>query len=241
MANYLNKYKGKYRLKANIDMNTNDFPRDMNGKIEDYDIYIKCRKGQIYHYGHSTLVCYCNSLGAGRNILKDLGNDLGIDISTCTTEKESKDGNIYKIYDYEKYYRVLEDTKVVFNIEETDSEILWKFHDKNIELMTKYMLPQTSGASISPLSTKNLPKQKYDIPNANMKEYEEITKAMPEGSYLLISHLTNRFINDIMSKNKAYKNINLKELMKKKMLKGKEFIHSEGFWSEYMQFLRENI
>lgn len=241
MANYLNKYKGKYRLKANIDMNTNDFPRDMNDKIEDYDVYIKCRKGQIYHYGHSTLVCYCDSLGAGRNILKELGNELGIDISACTTEKENKDGNTYRVYEYEKYYKLLEDTKVIFNIEETDSEVMWRFYDKNIELMTKYMQPQTSGASISPFSTRNLPKQKYEINADDLRVYKKITDSIPKEDLLTLSHLTKRFISEIMSKNKAYKNTNIKQVMKKNMLKGKEFIHSEGFWNEYLEFITKNI
>lgn len=29
MANYLMRYKGIYRLKAHIDQNTNDFPREI--------------------------------------------------------------------------------------------------------------------------------------------------------------------------------------------------------------------
>ncbi len=49
-------------------------------------------------------------------------------------------------------------------------------------------------------------------------------------------------MSEIMSKNKVYKGKNLKEIQKKKMIKGKkEFIHSEGFWDEYIQFLKENM
>jgi hypothetical protein len=29
--------------------------------------------------------------------------------------------------------------------------------------------------------------------------------------------------------------------MKRKMLKGKEFIHSEGYWNQYIQFLKKRI
>ncbi len=241
MANYLNKYKGKYRLKANIDMTTNDFPRDMNDKIEDYDVYIKCRKGQIYHYGRSTLVCYCNSLGSGRNILKAIAEEIGINYREYTSEIQNKNGETLKSYDYDTLYKLLEENGIVFNIEETDSELLWRFKDKDIELMTKYMQAQTSGSNISPFSTKNLPKQKYEISADDLNVYREITNSIPKDDLLTLSHLTKRFISEIMTKSKQYKNINIKQTMKKKMLKGKEFIHSEGFWNEYLKFLKENI
>lgn len=42
MANYLMKYKGKYRVKAHVDESTNDFPRNVNDQIETDDLYIKC-------------------------------------------------------------------------------------------------------------------------------------------------------------------------------------------------------
>lgn len=84
MANYLMRYKGIYRLKAHIDQNTNDFPRDWNGLIDSDDVYIKCALGcQIYHYGHGVLVAYIPSIGRGHNILKALGQRLcNFDITT---------------------------------------------------------------------------------------------------------------------------------------------------------------
>ena len=36
------KYKGTYRLMANLDHDTNDFPRDDKGNLDTDDIYIKC-------------------------------------------------------------------------------------------------------------------------------------------------------------------------------------------------------
>ena len=116
-----------------------------------------------------------------------------------------------------------------------------KFKDKDIEMMTNYMQAQTSGASMSPFSTRNLPKEKYEINNEDLHLYEEIKDSISKDSLLDFGRLTSRFIYENMAKNKQYKRINMKELMKKKMLKGKEFIHSEGFWNEYLKFLRENI
>ena len=75
MTSYLMKYKGKYRLKAHICQNTNDFPRDENGNLDTDDVYIKCANNcQIYHYGKSTLVAYIPSLGRGHNILFAMAN-----------------------------------------------------------------------------------------------------------------------------------------------------------------------
>ena len=71
------KYKGIYRLMAQVDQNTNDFPRDERGNIDSDDVYIKCAYGnQIYHYGRSTLVAYIPSLGRGHNILYALAKEL---------------------------------------------------------------------------------------------------------------------------------------------------------------------
>lgn len=67
------RYKGTYRLKAHIDQNTNDFPRDENGQLDTDDIYIKCANGsQIYSYGHGILIAYIPSLGRGHNILRSI-------------------------------------------------------------------------------------------------------------------------------------------------------------------------
>lgn len=54
MAQYLLKFKGKYRILPELDLGTNDFPRDKNGEIaKEYDdIYIACQYGnRIYNYG----------------------------------------------------------------------------------------------------------------------------------------------------------------------------------------------
>lgn len=81
MGYYLSKYVGTYRVKSDIDMFTNDFPRDPLDRIEQNDVYIACNKGsKIYHYGHGVMVAYVPSLGRGRNILKSIGKSLGLDI-----------------------------------------------------------------------------------------------------------------------------------------------------------------
>ncbi len=125
MANYLMRYKGIYRVKANIDESTNDFPRDADGKLETDDLYIKCFNGnQIYHYGHSILVAYIPSLGRGHNILRAIGDEL------------------LKIKDkipYDELYSKLLEEGTIREIRENDEEIEFKFHSKNMNLIAKYL------------------------------------------------------------------------------------------------------
>lgn len=243
MSYYLNKYKEKYKLKAPYDMATNDFPRNIDMSIEDNDVYIDCQKGMIYHYGRNILVCYIDKLGAGRNILKAIGEELGVNIEDYTFIKEKKDGTLYdvKLYDYDNYYKALEKTNVIFNIEETDSEILWKFKDKDIELMAKYMKPKNPYKTTSPFNKKYLPKVKYDIPDLDFKEYKNITDKLGKGNTLIISHLTKKFISEIPKNFNQFKGKDIKVTQKKEALKSKEFIHKIGLWNEYIKYLNKNI
>lgn len=221
------KYKGIYRLMAHIDQNTNDFPRDERGNIDSDDVYIKCAYGnQIYHYGHSTLMAYIPSLGRGHNILYALGKEL------CGIEDRIQ---------YDELYSLLEQQGKIWDIVENDKEIEFKFSAKDIELIAKYLKPQTGGANISPFSSRNLPKRKYDIGSTALQEYKEIINKIPKGNILIIKNLTSQFLSDILKKDKAYRRVDVNADMKKKMLKGKEYIHYIGKWNEYIKFLKENI
>lgn len=232
MARYLLKYKGQYRIKPNLDLQLNDVPRNDDGSIDSSydDIYIKCANGsQIYHFGRSILVAYIPSIGRGHNILIAIAKELKlIDEDT-------------KSRDYGTLYSILNKDKTVFDIMENDEEIEFKFNAKNIELIAKYMKPQTSGADISPFSTRNLPKLSYTIPNEDLRDYLEITNRIPKEDKWLISRITNEFMNNILSKNTLYKTITMKTDMRKKMLKGKEYIHSMGYWDEYIKYLKKEL
>lgn len=221
------KYKGTYRLKANIDQSTNDYPRDINGILETDDVYIKCTQGcQIYHYGRGILVAYIPSIGRGHNILKALGKEL------CNIDEKTS---------YEELYSALLSEGTIRDILENDEEIEFKFHNKHIELICKYLKPQLSGANISPFSTKNLPKSDYTIPVDDLSEYLEIIKGVPKDEILFISHVTKRFITDILPKSQGYRSKNIKADMKLKKLKGKEYIHSTGMWKKYIEYLKKEL
>lgn len=100
---------------------------------------------------------------------------------------------------------------------------------------------QTSGSDISPFSTRNLPKASYIIPNDCIEEYKKITMDIPIGDKLIITHITTNFLNDILSKDKLYRTVDIKSDMRKKMLKIKEYIHSVGYWHKYIKYLGEKI
>lgn len=211
-------------------------------------MYIPCASGgQIYSYGHGILVAYIPSVGRGHNIIKALAKEL---ISEDFVEKEcneityNKNNEPVNHYDYEKIYDGVLKEGTIRDIMENDAEVEIKFHAKDIELIAKYIKPSTFGASISPFSTRNLPKrkEKYSAISADeMREYESILNQIPKDGLLNLSRLTSRFISDILQNKRQYRQLNIKSDMRKKMLKGKEYIHSMGLWNEYIKYLKENI
>lgn len=129
---------------------------------------------------------------------------------------------------------------VLFNIEETDSEILFKFHYKDSDKIIPLLKPRTNGASISPFSSKNLPRNKeYKIPDENLIHYKNIVAKIPPERILALTHSTNNFIKSLATKKNTYENI--KADMKLKGLKGKEYIHSIGEWDNYINYLNNNL
>ena len=82
---YTNCY-GKYRLKLPIDKNTNDFPRNVDknnkyGSIEDIDMYIPCKYGEISYYGRGKINVYITSKTVGRRLIKELSTGKGVSLS----------------------------------------------------------------------------------------------------------------------------------------------------------------
>ena len=208
---------------AEIDQNTNDFPRDETGKIEENDVYIQCSKNcKVYHYGKSVLVAYIPSLGRGHNILLSIAKDkLGIEDRI----------------DYEELYRKLEKENTVFDIVENDSEIEFKFNAKNIKYIMQYLNPKTSGCNISPFSARNLPKSDYKIPDEDLVAYNKIMAEKYSERFLDIRHITNNFLKSIS--NKQCNEEKIKADMKLKCMKPKQYIHFIGKWDEYLKALNE--
>ena len=92
MAGYLRKYVGTYEVRADYDLNTNDFPRDISGNVDPSfdDYYINCANGiKIRHATGSTLSCYVPSTKRGTTILQQVSESIDI------IESEVLDGEVY--------------------------------------------------------------------------------------------------------------------------------------------------
>ena len=219
MANYLMKYKNTYRLLPELDQETNDFIRDENDNIEDADIYISCQYGnKITTYGHldGKKAVWLSAY------IPSIGRGRNI-------VKNLKEKNI-EIKQYE----------------ETDEEVQFIFLPKDIEIVAKLMKAKTSGASISPFSTKNLGKRKdIVIPEEALNKYKEITSVIPKNDLLMIHRITNSFLENVLQKKlkKENKEFNYKTDMKKLMLSRqvKEYIYHKGMWNEYLGYLYNSI
>lgn len=251
MANYLiSHYKGKYRILCDVCEDTNDFPKKLNSTYEDIDCYISCEKGiKIFSYGRGVLECYIPSIKQGRNILRHFYRDNvnGTNTTTSVTEysitKDGKEINIKKesisIIDEELFKEEINNNKIIFNIVESDEEVIFKFKAANMELLEKYLKPKISGANISPFSNKNRPKSKYDIPDEDLLPYKKIVLNTPQDKMILISKYTNDFLKSLITKNNSWDDI--KADIKLKGLKNKEYIHSIYKWNEYIEYLEKHL
>lgn len=195
-------------MKTPIDKRYNQFPREYNGQFADNDVYIACQNGtQIFSYGHGILEAYIPSKGRGRNIIRDIENDIS--------------------------------TNIIFNIVETDSEVLFRFHAKDMDKLEVYLNPRTFGANISPFSTKNLAKTKYTIPDEDLLRYKKIVSNLPQNQLILLSNNTKAFIKSLTTKNNTLEDI--KADMCIKGIKGKEYIHSISQWDNYINYLEKEL
>lgn len=219
MNHYLMKYKGTYRVLPELDINTNDFPRDSNGNIENScGLYITCQGGaKIYDYGkdgrYMQLCAYIPSRTRGRNIVKKL-DGIGVKYS---------------------------------NYDETDEEVAFLFPSTEIDKIAKILKAKTSGANISPFSNKNLPKSTVEIPMEQMQEYKKITSRLNKGDTLIIKSINSNFMNDILAKKLRErgkrKPFDFKSDQKTLGLSRdtKGYIYTKGLWNEYLEYLAAKI
>lgn len=129
---------------------------------------------------------------------------------------------------------------IITNIEESDSEVLFRFNSKYMEQLAPYFKPRTSGSNISPFSNKNLPKNKdYKIPEEELRAYKSIVENIPKERILIVTHATNNFLKSLITKKNTWDKI--KADMALKGLKGKEYLHSIGKWNDYIKYLEKNL
>ena len=203
-----------------IDQNTNDFVRRADGSLEDIDVYVSCQHdNRIYCYGH------INNTRPVWLIAYIPSMKRGRNIVKALKEKDIE----------------------LVDIIENDEEVEFKFKASDIEIVAELMKARTSGANISPFSTRNLPKADVEIPTEEIARYKEITSVIPKTDLLLISRLTNEFLENVLQKdirritrNKKYE---YKSEMKKLKLarQVKEYIWTKNYWDKYLDYLKKEI
>lgn len=244
MAGYLRKYVGQYRVKAEYDIATKDFPRLDDGKLDPSfdDLYIDCaNKIQIKHHGGNILFCYIPSKGRGMNVLRKIYKDK---ISKTLPTEKTTDEKKY----LENLCKALIKNEVLVSAEVLDEEVVFEFKADMIDYIAKLVRAKTNGANISPFSSKNLPREPYKIPDKDMKLYKEAIKDFPMKTVnmgngpidipdgLLIKQLNKQFDEKIAATQKP--GVDVGKDRKNKGLKPKEYIHSMGMWKEYCKFLK---
>ena len=216
------KYKGKYRLLSPIDTETNDFPRTPSGDVEeDLEIYITCQHGsKIYAYGTD---------GHKEMQLAAYVPSLG------------RGRNVRKAMDKEKieYYAY----------DETDEEVRFIFSSNDIEKVASLLKAKISGANISPMSKRNLPKNNnVIIADDDMAMYRNVTSSINSSNMAKLKSINKSFMDDVLAKRlkenpRARKPFDYKADMRKLMLAGKtkEYIWVKGLWKEYVDYLNDNL
>lgn len=244
------RYKGTYRLRTEADKRLKSFPREYDGSFADNDVYIDCeKKAKIFHYGKGVLEYYIPSLKSGNAIIKTIYRDFINENNTETAsntyevEKESKVISVTKqsisILDETLFREELGKSDFIFNIVETDSEVLFRFHSKHLKELEHILCPKTNGADRSPFSNKNLEKTKYTIPDEELEVYKVLTSKLPQNQLILLAKYTTSFLQSLATKKNTWENI--KADMVLKGLKGKEYIHSIGKWNDYIKFLENEL
>lgn len=215
MAQYLLKFKGKYRILPELDLGTNDFPRDKNGEIaKEYDdIYIACQYGnRIYNYGKGILYAYIPSIGRGRNIRKAL-DEQGIsytDYNETDEEVEFK----FKAKDIEPIAILLKA----------------KTNGAGISPFSKKNLPKA----------KNV-----EIPLNEIERYKAISSRVEKSDLLILHRFTNIFLDTVLQKTirKSTNDFDYKTDMKSLCMARqiKEYIYLKGMWDEYLKYMETEI
>ena len=218
MDNYLvTHYKGKYRVKAHYDKSTNDFIRDADGNLDDSfaDFYLSGRSGiEIKHATGSDLACYIPKLKVGNGVLKSY--------------YEKRIGR-YDDKSIEEIVYELQDAEYMGECDILSTEVFFIFPAKYLDDLAPIIRLKTSGASISPFSTRNLPKAPYVIPKKDMDAYKE---AKGELNGLQISRIQDEFIREFFDED-------VKSQMKLEMLKANQWFHKHGYWQDYLNAIKE--
>ena len=223
MDNYLYKhYKGKYRVLADYDYDTKDFPRNEQGNIdEDFaDFYIPGRKNiQIRHGERDNLGCYIFNRTLAKNILiaiyeKELNKTAPKKIETVATK--------------------LLNENIITEFTDYDGEFMFMFKSHWLDDWCDIFKLKKSGANISPLSPKNLPKSEYVIDKDDEMVYNELFNNLTKTQKMQIA---KKAVNNVAEKLTKKQKVEMKTLC----MKPKQYIHYVGKWNKLIDEVRKLI
>ena len=136
--------------------------------------------------------------------------------------------------------------EIAFDIEETESELLFKFKYKDLEEVATLLKAHVNQINkdgeynyISPFSTRNLPKIKINIPADKLEEYKELVSKLGENSMLIIKDINNNFIKSLS--NKKWSLDDIKADMKLKCAKGKDYFYLIEKFDDYLEYIKKHI
>ena len=133
----------------------------------------------------------------------------------------------------------------VFDCDDSDEEVMFKFDASDIETVTSFIKPKTSGAGISPFSSKNLPKAKVDIPENEMAKYKSLISKLDNP--LAIRGFNTSFLDDVLAKKLRPKGKRKpfdykSDMMAMKLSHDvKGYIWNKGLFEDYLEFLEKEI
>lgn len=227
MSSYLyNKFKDKYRVIADYDMDTMDFPRDYNGTIDSSfdDYYIPCKKNvEVRHGYRDILTCFVWSLMMGNNVVKAIYKlEIG-DLGEHTSEW---------------HYKKLKEKGVFTEYFVGGCECSFSFKAEYLPRWEGILKPKTYGRGIKPLSNKNLPKSDYVIPAEDLRKYKECIGKHPDGENKIAIAQFAKTCNSEFKKSLPKK---APTERKKLCMNFQQYVHYKGLWNKYIKLLEDRI
>lgn len=131
----------------------------------------------------------------------------------------------------------------VFDCDESDEEVVFKFNASDMDQVASLMKPKTSGAKTSPFSSKNLPKAQVDIPENELARYKNLVSKLGTSGMSVIRTVNKNFLDELLAKKLrqkyAKKPFDYKSDMRAMCLSRdtKSYIYAKGLWEDYLKFL----
>ena len=114
------------------------------------------------------------------------------------------------------------------------------FNAKDLDTIAKVVKPRTSGKNIHPLKGRKKKKiqEKYTIPTEDIDKLYKNTSKMDKTEKLQFFRKANtEFIKELSKKLK----VDCKAQIKQSGLNTKDYIHSNGYWDEYVDFVDKKL